>query len=118
MLPKQNRLNKRADFSRVAQSGQTVQSKNFGLAYLDTDDKNTLPKIGFIVSNKISKKAHERNYVKRLLRQTIRELVGNIKNGLLLVLLARKSILDASSEELKRELESKLKQIEVLKFKN
>lgn len=118
MLPKENRLNKKADFLRVSKKGQVVQSKNFGLAYLETNTSEP-PKFGFIVSNKISKKAVERNRIKRILRQIIRDLITDSQsglalsaaNGLLFVLLTRKSILDATPDELARELAGKLKQI-------
>lgn len=122
MLPKENRLNRKADFTQVSKRGEVVQSKNFGLAYLKTGGSEA-SKFGFIVSNKISKKAVDRNRVKRTLRQIVRELVGNVSNGLapsslnglLFVLLARKSILDASQDELKHELEGKLKQMGALR---
>ncbi|MBI3290109.1 ribonuclease P protein component [Candidatus Microgenomates bacterium] len=125
MLPKENRLNKKADFNLVSKKGQIVQSKNFGLAYLVTG-ASTPPKFGFIVSNKISKRAVDRNRIKRILRQIIRELIKDDQsglalstaNGLLLVLLARKSILDASPNELKKELVGNLKQISALEIKN
>lgn len=113
MLPKENRLTKKTDFTQVSKRGEVIQSKNFGLAYFRANN-NKAPKFGFIVSNKISKKAVDRNKVKRVLRQVVRELVGDVKNGLLFVLLVKKSILGASQDELKRELEGKLRQIGAL----
>ena len=122
MLPKENRLNKKADFALVSKKGQVAQSKNFGLAYLATGQK-VPPKFGFIVSNKISKKAVDRNRIKRILREILRELLNDnqnglalsLSNGLLFVLLARKSILDASPADLKNELVGKLRQISAIK---
>lgn len=114
MLPKENRLTRKVDFTQVLKRGEMAQSKNFGLAYLAVNGSAT-PKFGFIVSTKISKRAVDRNRIKRILRQAVRELVGNTQNGLLLVLLARKSILGVKPDELKKELEGKLKQTGVLK---
>lgn len=102
MLPKSNRLTKKSDFDRVSKSGKVVQSASFGFAFLKVDEAPS--RFGFIISNKISKKAVDRNKIRRVLREIVRGNLEDVPNGFLFVILARRNILEKSKDELEKEL--------------
>lgn len=58
-------------------------------------------RFAFIVSNKVSKKAHERNRIKRLLREAIRMSLINIRQGVDVVFIVKVNISEKSAEEVK-----------------
>lgn len=105
MLQKVYRLVKKSDFQNVLRNGRRVQGSFLGLFFLSSQDvvNTSQTKTGFVVSNKISKKATERNRLKRILREVVRQNVYNIKEGFLLVFLAKRSIVDAEPELIKQE---------------
>ncbi len=100
MLPKQNRLNLRKEFFSLKKDGKMINSETFGLLFA----KGESSKFNFIVSTKISKKAVERNLVKRRLREIVRQMPKPPQvNG---VFLCKKSILNKTYQELKKEVEN------------
>jgi len=60
--------------------------------------------IGIVVSKKISKKAVERNKIKRLLSEAIRRNLGEVKEGYRMVFLSKKEILGKSLGEIEEEV--------------
>ncbi len=62
------------------------------------------PRFGFIVSKKISTKAHERNKVKRILREIVRKNIFRMK-GRDYVIVAKSGILHAKHDMIEDELE-------------
>ena len=101
MLKKENRLSKRKDFEEIRKKGTVRQSPSFGLASLKKDDGER--KIGFIISKKISKKAVERNRIKRLLAEIVRKNMEKIEKGSRMVFLVKQKILGKSQKELEEE---------------
>jgi ribonuclease P protein component len=69
MLPQASRLKKNNDFVRIL--GLNNKSK-FGPLLVFTDDGAEPARFGFVVSKKISKKAVERNHLKRVLAEVVR----------------------------------------------
>lgn len=102
MLPRKYRLTKRSDFQKVLENGTVFQGRLFGLAVLKKDTGEE-PRIGIIVSNKISKKAVDRNRIRRLVREAVREQLARAPKGTLLVFLAKKVIVGENLENIKRE---------------
>lgn len=88
MLPKKNRLTLKSDFQVVLKQGKIQHAKHYAFSYVLT----AIPgkKVGIIVSNKISKKAVERNKIRRAARAAAREMLGGLPNGILGVFLAKK----------------------------
>lgn len=79
MLAKKNRLTKREDFSRVYSKGLYVSINGIAIKYARSENVET--RIGLSVGKKFSKKATQRNRIKRLLRQASRAHIQNIKAG-------------------------------------
>lgn len=69
MLPKTFRLSKKSDFDMVFKQGRSKALRYFFIRYKENQLGH--PRIGIIVSNKVSKKATERNTLKRRIREII-----------------------------------------------
>ena len=97
-LPKEQRLKTPTDFQSVYRSKQWGGSKHFTFNVLanDADQKNSL---GVTVSKKVSKRAVDRNYLKRVMREFYRTRQSEL-NGASLVLTAKPSSNRANSKEL------------------
>lgn len=102
MLPLKNRLQARRDFEETKTKGQKYQSRLFGLLVYPTNSEVT--RFGFIVSTKISKKATQRNKIKRRLRESIRKVLPTLKTGYDVVFLGKKELLDKKLSEISVEV--------------
>ncbi len=118
MLKKENRLSGNKQIKEVFENGKMRQSPLFGVLYLDPSiSSEQVPavagqvKFGIVVSKKISKKAVERNRIRRKIYKEVGEILPKIKKGLRVVFLVKKAILEASDEEIKREVEKGLDKI-------
>lgn len=60
-------------------------------------------KVGFIVSSKVSKKATERNRIKRLFREIMRKIIPDLKTNIVGVFLVKSDILKADPEKVEKE---------------
>lgn len=79
MLPAKKRLVEKKDFARIQRCGKRFLEDNLQLQFLENGQGAT--KIGFIAGVKFSKKAVERNALKRKLREIFRRELKNIKPG-------------------------------------
>lgn len=98
MLKKINRIGSKKDFLEVKNGGVIKYSPIFGLLILKKDDD--LKKFGFIISKKISKRAVDRNKIKRYLSEGVRRNLENIKGGTRGVFLVKREILNKKLEEI------------------
>ncbi len=101
MLAFENRLKKQKDFEKVFKDGVGFKQ---GSLYLKIG-KNGLQstRFGFVVSKKFSKKAVDRNRVKRILREVIKSNLSNIKSGLDVVVVVNPGT-KIDSEELNKSM--------------
>lgn len=106
MLSKDDILKKRADFVLVKENGRLYQSPLFGMLVLK--DVKTR-KIGFLISKKVSKRAVDRNRIRRLLSESIRFNLKNMKNNVWVVFLVKKRMLGLKFDEVKMEVEKMFK---------
>jgi ribonuclease P protein component len=105
MLPKNHRLNLHKEFAALKKNGKMLNSESFGFLFI----KNEPARFNFIVSTKISKKAVERNLIKRRLSEIVRQLPQIPQaSGLFL---CKKIILNKNYQELKKEVENVFKKI-------
>ena len=77
MLAPKNRLTKKNDFNAVFKQGQGFRQDFLYLKIKNNDFE--LSRFGFVVSKKFSKKAAERNKIKRRLREIIKKNLPGIK---------------------------------------
>lgn len=84
------RLRKNSDFQRVRQQGGSTASRLLILAWKPNDQ--AILRVGFVVSKRISKRAVQRNYIKRLLAEAVRPLLADIPPGWDIVFSARNQI--------------------------
>lgn len=101
MIKKVNRLTKRKAFGFMYKNGESKSSNNLILIYTPTKLKDL--KVGFSVSKKIGK-AHIRNRIKRLLRESFKSLIPNINNKYNYIIVTKPTITDKSFKEIKEEL--------------
>lgn len=70
MLPINNRLKEKKDFSSIMKYGSALSFPLFNIKYYKKQEGEC--RFGIVVSNKISKKAVVRNLIKRRLREALR----------------------------------------------
>lgn len=119
MLKKINRISSRKEFAEVKNSGEMKAAELFSVIYLNppltppliNGGENKLLinncKFGIIVSKKISKKAVERNQIRRRLMEAVRVNINIFPEGFRGIFLVKKNILNKS----KMEIESCLKKL-------
>lgn len=108
MLSYSNRLIKRKDFERVRKFGSFSSHGCVAIKTL----KNGLPetRIGFVAGIKFSKKAVDRNLVKRRLREIFHTRLQNIQTGLDMVVMVKKNGKEnIIYDQLERDIEQILK---------
>jgi ribonuclease P protein component len=117
MLPKQNRLRARQDFTTVYQKGIRHNRFAIGLrAYRHrTESLAQQPlRVGFSLSTKVSKRAVVRNRIKRQLRAALRQLLPNLENGWDVVIVVYPNALQCDYLEFLQQLKQLLAQAEIL----
>ncbi len=118
MLPAENRLAKVRDFNLIMKLGRWVNGTFLDIKVVElAKNKNYFPakedpiafekqlKIAFTVGLKVSKKAVERNRLKRQVREVVRLLLkeGKLKSGFYLLFVARPAIKDKDFAEVSKE---------------
>ena len=86
MLPKENRIKKKKDFELIFKNSKSF--KNNIIVFKIAKNKLGLNRFGFVVSQKVSKKAVLRNKIKRRLSEIFKTEINKIKIGTDLILIA------------------------------
>lgn len=112
MLPKINRLKKKKDFENIFKEGKIFR----GDFLIIREVKNGLneTRFGFVVSNKISKKAVVRNKIRRRLRDIVRKNLSSFKKGIDVAVIALNGLEKKSFLEVKELTESILKKSKLI----
>ncbi len=82
------------------------------LAWMPNDVEKI--RVGFVVSNRISKRAVDRNYIKRLLSEAIRVFLPSLPTGLDIVVSARQKASTADLRTLEQDLLTLLRKAHLL----
>ena len=90
-LNKKNRLKKKRDFEDVFKRGKAVKGIFLFIKY--RSNKLDVSRFGFVVSTKISRKAVERNRIRRILSEAARSIVNGLKGYDIVVFVNREIIL-------------------------
>lgn len=106
MLPKRNRLVKGKDYEKVWRHGRSFFKETVGFKVLKND--LNISRFGFIVGIKVSKKAVQRNRIKRQLSEIIRLKINSIKPGYDFLILALPKILGKKYEATRGAVEESL----------
>ncbi|MEX2090959.1 MAG: ribonuclease P protein component [Candidatus Paceibacterota bacterium] len=107
-LNKKNRLKKKKDFEKVFSRGKSVKGNFLFVKYLENDFG--YPRIAFVVSSKVSKKAVIRNRVRRLLSETSRMWLTNIR-PMDVVVIVNKNIIKTPKDKITEDLSVVFKKI-------
>ena len=102
MLKKENRIRSKKEFLEIKNKGKVLYSPLFG--FLMCQENDDLKKFGFIVSKKISKKAVDRNRIRRVLSEVVRKNLDKFKNGTRVIFLTKQEILGKKMVEVEKEV--------------
>ena len=101
MLKRENRLSSDFEFNVTRKYGKYFEGHFFHIYFLIPQKYTGPTKVGIVVSNKFSKKAVERNKVKRLFREIVAKNFEKINSGNLWVVIHPKfSSLSKTNEEI------------------
>lgn len=98
MYKKRHRLTKNKEFENVFKKGRSSFDNIIGIK-IAKNSKNIV-RFGIVVSTKISKKAVERNKIKRRIRSILNKKLNNIENGYDIVIITLPTIKEKSFEDL------------------
>lgn len=100
MLSRTHRLNKKQDIETVFKRGKSIYAGSLGLRL--APNRRSISRFTVIVSLKVSKKAVERNRLKRRLREIVRqEILPRAKDGIDGIVLTQKPLLSLTFAELR-----------------
>lgn len=112
MLKKESRLLKKKDFDAVWQKGRSSFDKALGVKILPNNLE--FNRFGIMVGLKVSKKAVERNKIKRRLREIVQGESENLKKGFDVVITVLPAALDKEYSSLEESVEFNFKRLRVL----
>ena len=111
MLLRIYKLKKKNDFKKVFEKGKYFQKSFIKVKYLKNDlEKN---RFALMIGIKISKKAVERNKIKRWIEEIIRLNLNQIKTGFDIIIMANPKILEKKYSQVEEELINLLKEIRI-----
>ena len=112
MLKKANRLLKKKDFDAVWQKGRSSYDKILGIKAIPSELRSN--RFGIMVGLKVSKKAVERNNIKRRIREMLRAESGKLKIGFDIVITVLPAAKSLDFKELQASLIFNLKRLRLI----
>jgi ribonuclease P protein component len=115
-LPLAHRLKRRQDFNAVYQRGRRFATSHLFLrALAQSSAVGERPsRFGFVISQKVDKRAVVRNRLRRQLQAKVRALLPRLKSGWSVIVSLRPGITQCDSADFLQELEELLTKAEVL----
>ncbi len=107
MIPRRFRLQTHQAFPQIYSWGKRRSGSLMGLTYLPRSSagaQDSPSQIAVVVSKKVSRKAVQRNRVKRRIRAALYPWLSQIRPGYWIVFSARPPILKAAWEEIRQEV--------------
>lgn len=102
MLPKEKRLRDTKDFIRVYNKGSFFSARLVNINYLR--NKAQITRVGVVVGKKVSKRAIDRNAVKRKAREAVHSLYEKSPRGYDIIIGVKKGAKGASVADFQKEL--------------
>lgn len=112
VLSKKFSLSKKKDFEAVYKKGKRTHGEF--VTVITSKNEINISRFGVIVSNKVSKKATERNKIRRRISEIIRQNLGLLKKGLDVIIIAKIQILDKKYEDIESEILKLFKKQKIL----
>lgn len=113
MIPKKNRLTTKKDFTQVFSKGRLFRSKGISMKIVKND--RGLNRFGFVVSNKVSKKAVVRNRIRRRLRTSVARRLHSVAPGHDIAVLVFHEVLEMGFKEMDASVEKLLRKSGLMK---
>lgn len=107
MLPQKNRVTTQ-EFKEILKIGLRISSENISISYVKNDNQF---KASVVVSKKVSKKAVDRNYQKRRVREAIRRVFYPFTQKNSVVFFVKRNISKNDFSEIVSEVERLSKKI-------
>ncbi|WP_147802525.1 ribonuclease P protein component [Alkalicoccus halolimnae] len=115
-MKKQHRLKKNEEFQHVFQRGSSAANRQFVVYQLPRQEQTHI-RIGLSVSKKLGN-AVQRNRIKRLMKEVLRDLTEDLKQEYDVVIIARKPAASMELEEVTKSLRHVLKVAKLFKPKS
>lgn len=113
MLTKNRRLVKEKDFQKTFKRGKSFYAKFFGVRAVANNLAHN--RYGIVISTKVSKKAVERNKLKRQIRAMLKGFDKSLNSGYDLIIMVLPAALNQEFKALNAELEKILLQLRLFK---
>ena len=94
-------------FEKIREKGVFLKGENLNLQILRDQYLNNSIGIGYTATKRIGN-AVKRNKAKRIMRELVKKIIRKVKTNTYYVLIAKPSLLNASFEELIKELRRKI----------
>ncbi|RLC36377.1 ribonuclease P protein component [Candidatus Falkowbacteria bacterium] len=108
-----NKLTKKKEFEKVYKNGKSSFNQLLGIKTIQSQNKKA--RFGIIVSTKISKKAVERNKIKRQIRAALEKEQEKIKENIDCVIITRPEIINKNYKEIENSIYKNLKRLNLYK---
>lgn len=116
MLGKEYRLVNSKDFTRVKDLGQKIRSKNFTLGFLKRKENVDSPShFGIVTTTKMFPRAVDRNRIRRLISEGVRQNTVHLKEGYDCVFVPNPEITRAYTADLIKEVFNSLSEAKITK---
>jgi len=112
MLKKENRIRLKNHFDQVFKRGSSFYYKILGFKIYDNN--LDFSRLGVIVSNKVSKKAVNRNRLKRIIRDFFQDNIENIQKGKDIIVITLPEIENKEKDEIREVLFNAFKKINLI----